>query len=179
VPGILFAIRNSGDRRLSYGAASLHVGPERVRDHHVPEYGILGVRCKVAKVIFCKVGTHSRMMAAAARSIQTFILLTFKLVTYVTREYDQCRVNNSLIAHIFNSRRGCRALDQKENYHEHPHISCNRTCLCNPRFSSKCSNAKPHTVNYCQQSRYRFRQVPKRRPELACFQLFGLVDRIT
>jgi hypothetical protein len=48
--------RNSEDRRLSYGAASLHVGRERVRDHHASEYGILDEEGKVAKVIFCRGG---------------------------------------------------------------------------------------------------------------------------
>ena len=62
MPGILFAIRNSGDRRLSYGAASLHVGRERVRGHHVSEYGILGARYIVAKVMFFGKGLNRHLL---------------------------------------------------------------------------------------------------------------------
>lgn len=45
-----------------HGAASLHVGREGVRDHHVSEYGILGARYKVAKVIFFGKGLNRHLL---------------------------------------------------------------------------------------------------------------------
>lgn len=90
MPGILFAIWNSGDRRLSYGAASLHVGRERGRDHHVPEYGILGAKYKVAKVIFFGKGLNRRLL-----------ILQLETVTFVTNDCDEWCTNNLLITRRF------------------------------------------------------------------------------